>query len=103
MTPETASAADLPAGNGATEGGPLPPDAPASDPGGVGSDLDRADVALVAFDDALAEPCGCDAHNEIRRQMQDPGFAAAWLRTQQAVARTLDVAERTVEKAREAS
>ena len=48
-------------------------------------------VSLI--DDALAEPCDCDAHNEIRRQMQDPEFAAAWLRTrlrQEAAARTLD-------------
>lgn len=44
-------------------------------------------VALIAFNDALAE---------------DPDFAAAWQRAleREPVARTLDVAERTVEKAR---
>lgn len=71
----------------------------------VGSDEGRADVALLVvedFDDALGHPCGCDAHNEIRRQLQDPAFAAAWaqLRDRQGVVRTLDVAEATADKAR---
>lgn len=50
------------------------------------------------LDDALADPCDCSAHEEFRRQLQDPAVAAEWMRAR--VVRTLDVAEATADKAR---
>jgi len=84
VDPRRPPAAELPAGNGAPSGYPSPPDAPASAQVEVGSDLDRADVARAGE----CPWCEC-------------GF---WAEPHPCgrVARTLDVAERTVEKAREA-
>lgn len=106
---ETAPATSVVAGNGAPRlgEGPADEDAPASAPADVGSDEGRADVALDAeAAEYLAASCDCDAHRYFREQMQDPEFVAAWMRTRNArlrdsaVARTLDVAEATADKAR---
>lgn len=98
--PSTAPAVpEIAAGNGATpqDGRELSSVAPASDPAPVdtvaGSDVAPGDSS-----------CGCDLHLLLREELKDPDFAAAWERAlkRDAVTRTVDVAERTVEKAREA-
>lgn len=117
MTPETAPAVpEIAAGNGATEGGlKSPPDAPASARSLVAAA--GPDVALIGFLvlGEWCDRCGDQNYDGSTRVCHtctypDHPCSQAWweMHPERAealtsVARTLDVAERTVEKAREAS
>jgi transcriptional regulator with XRE-family HTH domain len=105
LTYETAPAAELPAGNGAHA------DAPASDP--VPAEFgDRADVArcpncgepFTGFESEPGDAIGVNGYIEYLSVYTrwDPCGCTRKAPLKPAVARTLDVAERTVEKAREA-
>jgi hypothetical protein len=91
-----------PAGNGATEGGlKSPPDAPASAPVEVGSDLDRADVARCV-EEALGIDLEPWQQDFLTKAFMADDLSKLWRVPQpdRAVARTLDVAEATADKAR---
>jgi transcriptional regulator with XRE-family HTH domain len=102
--PETAPATSVVAGNGAPRlgEGPADEDAPASDPVPVVCG-DRADVAHDVTDVGLALQCSCGQWSMLHRNsfgLDAYDEHARHVVRRQAVARTLDVAEATADKAR---
>ncbi len=100
---ETAPVVELAAGNGVTEGGTKPqPDAPASAPVPVVTG-DRADVAHAATEDPTGRALWCSCGSWSMLYRNSFGLDAYEAHAEHvAKMRTLDVAERTAEKAREA-